>query len=116
MAPRRMERLMSRIRNIVSAVVLATAAAASGVPAGSQTAAQTTVVLVHGAFAAGSSWNKVIPLLQAEGLKVVAVHIPLTSLADDVAFTRRVMSNQGGPIVLVGHSWGGTVITEAGGD
>ena len=74
----------------------------------------TTVVLVHGAFADGSSWNKVIPLLQARGLHVVAVQNPLTSLAEDVAFTQRVIAAQTGPVVLVGHSWGGTVITQAG--
>jgi pimeloyl-ACP methyl ester carboxylesterase len=72
------------------------------------------VVLVHGAFADGSSWEKVIPLLQAKGLKVVAVQNPLTSLADDVAAAKRVIASQPGRVVLVGHSWGGTVITEAG--
>ena len=75
---------------------------------------QKTVVLVHGAFADGSSWDKVIPLLQAKGLRVVAVQNPLTSLADDVAATRRAIDAQGGPVILVGHSWAGTVITEAG--
>jgi pimeloyl-ACP methyl ester carboxylesterase len=73
-----------------------------------------TVVLVHGAFADGSSWEKVIPLLQAKGLQVVAVQNPLTSLADDVAATKRAIDAQRGPVILVGHSWGGTVITEAG--
>src|SRR4051812_47204814 len=77
---------------------------------------QKTVVFVHGAFADGSSWDKVIPLLQARGLKIVAVQNPLTSLADDVAATKRVIDAQTGPVILVGHSWGGTVITEAGGD
>jgi pimeloyl-ACP methyl ester carboxylesterase len=75
-----------------------------------------TVVLVHGAFADGSSWAKVIPLLQAKGLHVVAVQNPLTSLADDVAATKRAIAAQKGPVVLVGHSWAGTVITEAGND
>jgi pimeloyl-ACP methyl ester carboxylesterase len=74
----------------------------------------TTVVLVHGAFADGSSWSKIIPLLQEKGLNVISVQNPLTSLADDVAFTKRVIDDQKGPVVLVGHSWGGTVITEAG--
>lgn len=74
-----------------------------------------TVVLVHGAFADGSSWNKVIPLLQAKGLKAVAVQNPLTSLEDDVAAANRVIDAQTGPVVLVGHSWAGTVITQAGG-
>jgi pimeloyl-ACP methyl ester carboxylesterase len=73
-----------------------------------------TVVLVHGAFADGSSWDKVIPLLQAKGLRVVAVQNPLTSLADDVAATKRALDASTGPVILVGHSWAGTVITEAG--
>lgn len=75
-----------------------------------------SIVLVHGAWADGSSWAKVIPLLQAKGYNVVAVQNPLTSLADDVAATQRVIANQPGKVVLVGHSWGGTVITDAGGD
>lgn len=77
---------------------------------------KTTVVLVHGAFADGSSWNKVIPILQARELDVVAVQNPLTSLADDVAAARRAMETAQGPVVLVGHSWGGAVITQAGAD
>jgi pimeloyl-ACP methyl ester carboxylesterase len=77
---------------------------------------QKTVVLIHGAFAGGSSWDKVIPLLEARGLKVVAVQNPLTSLADDAASAKRVIDAQSGPVILVGHSWGGTVITEVGGD
>jgi pimeloyl-ACP methyl ester carboxylesterase len=75
---------------------------------------QTTVVLVHGAFADGSSWNKVTPLLQAKGLKVVSVQNPLSSLADDVAAVQRVVDAQSGKVVLVGHSWGGAVITQGG--
>ncbi|MBC8731642.1 alpha/beta fold hydrolase [Paraburkholderia sp. UCT2] len=74
------------------------------------------VVLVHGAFADGSSWDKVIPLLEARGLHVVAVQNPLSSLADDVAATRRVIAQQNGPVILVGHSWGGVVVSEAGND
>ena len=73
-----------------------------------------SVVLVHGAFADGSDWARVIPLLQARGVHVTAVQNPLTSLADDVAATRRAIDAQPGKVVLVGHSWGGTVITEAG--
>jgi pimeloyl-ACP methyl ester carboxylesterase len=73
-----------------------------------------TVILVHGAFADGSSWAKVIPQLEAHGLKVVAVQLPMTSLADDVATTTRAIEGASGPVTLVGHSWGGTVITEAG--
>jgi pimeloyl-ACP methyl ester carboxylesterase len=73
-----------------------------------------TVVLVHGAFADGSSWNKVIPLLEKAGLNVVAVQNPLDSLAGDVAITNRAIAAAQGPVVLVGHSWAGAVITEAG--
>lgn len=72
------------------------------------------VVLVHGSYADGSSWNEVIPRLQAAGMHVTAVQNPLTSLADDVAAVQRVLAEQDGPTVLVGHSWGGTVISQAG--
>src|SRR5262245_36772687 len=74
------------------------------------------VVLVHGAFADGSSWAKVIPILESRGFHVTAVQNPLTSLADDANATRRVIAQQDGPVILVGHSWGGAVITEAGDD
>ena len=74
------------------------------------------IVLVHGAFADGTSWSKVIPLLEADGYHVVAVQNPLTSLADDVAATKRAIALQDGPVILVGHSWGGAVITQAGSD
>jgi pimeloyl-ACP methyl ester carboxylesterase len=73
-----------------------------------------TAVLIHGAFADGSAWNRVIPHLQARGLGVIAVQNPLTSLADDLAATNRAIALADGPVVLVGHSWGGAVITEAG--
>ena len=68
---------------------------------------------MHGAFADGSSWNKVIPLLEADGFTVTAVQNPLKSLAEDVATTKRVLDAQKGDVVLVGHSYGGAVITEA---
>jgi pimeloyl-ACP methyl ester carboxylesterase len=71
------------------------------------------IVLVHGAFADASAWNKVIPILQGDGYMVTAVQIPLSSLSDDVAATQRVLHGQTGPVVLVGHSWGGAVITAA---
>jgi pimeloyl-ACP methyl ester carboxylesterase len=74
------------------------------------------ILLVHGAWADGSSWSKVIPRLTAAGLNVVAVQIPLTSLADDVAATERAIALADGPVLLVGHSYGGAVITEAGND
>src|SRR5882724_1279802 len=74
------------------------------------------VVLVHGAWADGSSWSEVIARLQAAGLHVTAVQNPLTSLADSVAATRRALALQNGPTVLVAHSWAGTVISETGMD
>lgn len=73
-----------------------------------------TIVLVHGAFADGTSWSKVIPLLQAKGLNVVAVQNPTDSLVNDVATVNRALESINEPVVLVGHSWGGVVITEAG--
>jgi pimeloyl-ACP methyl ester carboxylesterase len=72
------------------------------------------VVLVHGAFADGSCWAKVIPRLTKRGLRAIAVQNPLSSLADDVKAVHRVVDAQEGPVLLVGHSWGGAVITEAG--
>ena len=74
------------------------------------------IVLVHGAFADGSSYAKVIPLLTAKGYRVTAVQNPLSSLAADVEATRRAIAMQDGPVILVGHSWGGMVISEAGND
>lgn len=72
------------------------------------------VVLVHGAWADGSSYSKIVPLLQASGLNVVCVQNPLTSLAEDVAATKRMIDAQDGPVLLGGHSYGGAIITEAG--
>jgi pimeloyl-ACP methyl ester carboxylesterase len=72
------------------------------------------IVLVHGAFADATSWSKVIPLLEAKGYHVVAVQNPLTSLTEDVAATKRAIALQDGPVLLVAHSWGGVVITQAG--
>lgn len=72
------------------------------------------IVLVHGAFADGSSWNKVIRLLQGKDYNVTAVQQPLTSLEEDVAITRHILSMQEGPTILVGHSYGGVIITVAG--
>src|SRR4029077_2621634 len=72
-----------------------------------------SIVLVHGAFADASSWSKVIPILLNDGYYVTAVQIPLTSLPDDVAVTKRVIDAQKGPVVVVGHSYAGIVITDA---
>lgn len=72
------------------------------------------IVLVHGAFADGSSWSKVIPLLQAGGFHVTSVAIPLTSFDEDVAATNRAIAAKDESVILVGHSYGGLVITAAG--
>jgi pimeloyl-ACP methyl ester carboxylesterase len=74
----------------------------------------TNIVLVHGVWADGSSWNKVIPILENAGHRVIAVQLPLNSLADDVATVKRAIDLVGGPVTLVGHSYGGFVITNAG--
>ena len=73
-------------------------------------------MLVHGAWADGSSWNKVTSLLQAKDLSVIAVQIPLTSIEEDVVATNRIIADTEGPIILVGHSWGGVAVTQAGVD
>ena len=74
------------------------------------------VVLVHGGFVDGSGWGAVYAILRRDGYTVGVVQNPTTSLADDVAATRRVVAAQDGPVILVGHSYGGAVITEAGND
>jgi pimeloyl-ACP methyl ester carboxylesterase len=92
-------------------------ASLTGLPsaqASARTRAVRNVVLVHGAYADGSSWSEVIERLQAAGLNVTSVQNPLTSLADDVAATERALALQDGPTILAAHSWGGTVISEAG--
>ena len=90
------------------------ALASMGASVNAQAPAVKNVVLVHGAFADGSGWRGVYDGLTRRGYQVTVVQNPLTSLADDVAATRRALDRQDGPAVLVGHSWGGTVITEAG--
>src|SRR5215831_14525243 len=75
-----------------------------------------TIVFVHGLWADGSSWSKVINPLVDQGYKVISVQNPTTSLADDVTATKRAIDRADGDVVLVGHSWGGSVITEAGAD
>ena len=79
-------------------------------------ASELTIVLVHGGFVDGSGWEGVHDILKKDGYQVAIVQNPTTSLADDVAFTRRVISSQPGKSLLVGHSYGGVVITEAGPD
>jgi pimeloyl-ACP methyl ester carboxylesterase len=113
----------SRCRAIAVAVIAAglTVSFASHPLAGpGRDASIRNIVLVHGAWADGSSWARVIPLLQARGFNVVAAQLPLTSLADDTAAVKRAIdrmtSEHPGPVVLVGHSYGGAVIGEAGTD
>lgn len=107
---------MSMLKTALLAAALTAGTAAhaadTAMPTGATPAKN--VVLVHGAFADGSGWRPVYELLTARGYRVSIVQNPLTSLGDDVAATRRVLDRQDGPTVLVGHSWGGTVITEAG--
>lgn len=74
----------------------------------------TNIVLVHGAWADGSSWSKEIPILRNAGHNVIAVQLPEHSLADDVETVKRAIEHIGGPTILVGHSYGGAVITNAG--
>ncbi|MFS0772719.1 alpha/beta fold hydrolase [Sphingomonas sp. 1P08PE] len=92
----------------------AMAAAAGAVPARPHTVRN--VVLVHGATMDGSSWRPVYDRLRARGFRVQVVQLPLTGLADDVAATRQVIERQDGPVVLVGHSYGGAVVSAAGTD
>lgn len=108
-------------RRTVTAALLA--AAATAITDTKMPRAQTrsvtrarNVVLVHGLYADGSCWLKVIPQLQKAGLNVTAVQNPLRSLAEDCDFTRRIVALQDGPTVLVGHSYGGAVITQTGVD
>jgi len=108
---------MTKLRLVAAMAAGVLTATLGGFEAHAQPAAPVearNVVLIHGAWADGSSWAEVIPLLQAAGLKVTAVQNPLTSLADSVAATRRALALQDGPTVLVAHSWGGTVLSETG--
>jgi len=107
------------VQLVTALAVTAFAGSLGTIPARAETTAPVVarnVVLVHGAWADGSSWAEVIPYLQAAGLKVTAVQNPLTSLEDSVAATRRALALQDGPTVLVAHSWGGTVISQVGTD
>jgi pimeloyl-ACP methyl ester carboxylesterase len=112
--------LISRIRLASAAIGFAAfTLTASAEPADKEATKETNVnsqpaiVLVHGAWADGSSWSKVITILQKKGLHVTAVQLPLTSLDDDIAVTRNALEAQKGPVVLVGHSYGGVVISGA---
>ena len=99
---------------IASAAAAAIALLPAFVAPAQQAAPVKNIVLVHGAFADGSGWRRVAGILRKDGFTVSVVQEPLTSLADDVAATKRVLDLQQGPTILVGHSYGGVVITEAG--
>lgn len=106
-----------KIKHSLIAAALALAGAGLAHAASAAEAAPIrNVVLVHGAYADGSSWSAVIERLQKAGLHVTSVQNPLTSLADDAAATQRALALQDGPTILVGHSWAGTVISQAGND
>jgi pimeloyl-ACP methyl ester carboxylesterase len=93
---------------------LALAFATSVIAFAAQAAEVKNIVIVHGALADGSGWRKATDILERRGFNVTIVQEPITSLADDVATTKRVLDLQDGPTLLVGHSYGGMVITEAG--
>jgi pimeloyl-ACP methyl ester carboxylesterase len=108
------DKLRATLAAVAAAASIGSGAAAQPAQRIPHAQAVKNVVLVHGAFADGSGWRAVYKDLTARGYRVAIVQNPLTSLADDVAATRRVLARQQGPSILVGHSWGGTVITEAG--
>ena len=102
------------ILTTAAALLVSSASFAQTTPIQKASIAANNVVLVHGLYANASSWSEVIPLLQKAGLHVTAVQNPLTSLSDDAEATRRVLALQDGPTVLVAHSYGGMVISQAG--
>jgi pimeloyl-ACP methyl ester carboxylesterase len=107
--------MKSSLLSAAAALALSSAPlpAAEAPAAPASAAVPTSIVLVHGAFADGSAWSRVIPLLQQKGYRVVAVQNTLTSQANDVETTRRAIESQPGPVIAVGHSYGGAVITGA---
>jgi pimeloyl-ACP methyl ester carboxylesterase len=105
----RTSRLVMCFLGLVATVALTAAPAEQGAAASTKP----TIILVHGAFEDGSAWARVIAGLQSQHYNVVAAQLPLSSLANDAQATRRVVEAQTGPVVLVGHSWGGAVITDA---
>lgn len=108
-----MPRSLTAIASVLGAVALS---ASVGAAQAAPVAAVKNIVLVHGALADGAGWRGVYDILVKDGFKVSIVQQPLTSLADDVAATQRVLDQQTGPVVLVGHSYGGSIITVAGAD
>ncbi|MBX4937260.1 alpha/beta hydrolase [Rhizobium binae] len=103
---------MNKHLTFIASLAFATA----GIAFAAEAAAVKNIVIVHGALADGSGWRKATEILEKRGFNVTVVQEPLTSLGDDVAATKRVLDLQTGPVLLVGHSYGGMVITEAGHD
>ena len=99
-------------KSIAAAAAAVTLLSAAATPARAEPVKN--IVIVHGAFADGAGWQRVADILGKDGYKVSVVQEPLTSLADDAAATKRVLEMQQGPTILVGHSYGGVVVTEAG--
>lgn len=108
--------MSTKLLAFAAAAALTTVGAAHAATPAAITAPAKNVVLVHGGFADGSGWRKVYSILKKDGYNVTIVQNPTTSLADDVAVTRTAIAQQDGPVVLVGHSYGGVVISEVGTD
>src|SRR5579863_11735 len=106
--------IMKKIYRVVTVVVVLLGAALNAAGAGPAPTGIKNVVLVHGAFADGSGWKAVADILKKDGYKVSVAQPPETSYADDQKYTKAAIDAMGGPVVLVGHSYGGSIITEAG--
>jgi pimeloyl-ACP methyl ester carboxylesterase len=104
---------IQRVLGVITALVIAASTNAQSAPSPN---ADVTIVLVHGALIDGSSWRGVYDVLTKDGYRVSIVQPPLTGLDEDVAATRRVLDQQDGPVILVGNSYGGSIITVAGSD
>jgi pimeloyl-ACP methyl ester carboxylesterase len=102
--------------SMITAAATFALAAAALTPVHAEPAGAKNIVLVHGGFVDGSGWQGVYSILKKNGYNISIVQNPTTSLADDVAVTKRTIAEQDGPVVLVGHSYGGVVATEAGTD
>jgi pimeloyl-ACP methyl ester carboxylesterase len=107
---------MNRFASTVVTAIAAAAALTAGVAHSAPAGAVKNVVLVHGSFADGSGWRGVAEILEKDGYRVAVVQHPETSLADDVTAVKRTLASMDGPVVLVGHSYGGVVVTQAGDD
>jgi pimeloyl-ACP methyl ester carboxylesterase len=107
--------MKNKMLGLVAATAMALASTVDAASPQTQEPAK-NVVLVHGGFVDGSGWRKVHDILEKDGYHVTIVQNPTTTLADDVAYTKRAIAAQDGPVVLVGHSYGGVVISEAGND